>query len=729
MAYSTYTITLTDGNVLAYVTPVSVDTTSSALTLIGQADLGYGVPLNENLVHLLENFANTVPPYYVDNTTMPPTNVPIQPLYGQLWYDTTTGYLNLWDSSVSWEPVATQAWVDANFAGGSAGYATESFVEFYVSAQDFVTQTYLTDQGYLTANQTIVLSGDVSGSGSTSIVTALVPNGVTAGTYEKVIIDATGRVTIGEQLNQQDIINALGYTPASVGNGPGQTLYSYGALGTSVGTVLNYLGFESTNTNTNTLQLLETRFASGSDWTTASTRIQNITDVTSQGYIEFNPQSHPSGVGIGAANVVSLIAENTGGTNYVAINNFLNIVGKSASDPVLKFQTGTINNNNSGFTTTNTLGLISYSQTYGVIYFSANANGSNNVAILPDGSVNTIGLNGGTNGITLKTGTSNQLVYDINGNLLSKPSGSQVFSVDSGGNLTTSGTIDNQNGNWNSYISQNMNFWVNTSDGTNLGVLWFNYLDGPPYTWRMTAQPGGGGAANQFSYDANGICTVGTLYVNGNGGSQTGMENTTQTNLGFLNNGQRRIRIDGFYDFEANDGAGADEVIPGDINIFFGQGNYGDANPTNNGDRRRLCLQSDGNMVIYSLNDGMLWSADTAGSDERLKTNIKEYNDGLEFVKQLPVRTFEWKKTNKTFNDGGKTHVGFIAQELEEIEGHDAVAKHGKAEWRVVHKQAFVPHLVSAVQELATENDFLKDRVRKLEERLNMFEEILRQKL
>ena len=726
MAYNTYTITLSNGNVLTYVSPTTTDYTSSALTLIGQADLGYGVPLNENFVHLLENFADSVPPYYVDGGG---NHITIAPLVGQLWYNTSTGYLNLYDNTSTWEPIATQAWVDANFASNTSSglYATESWVEVYVSAQNFVTQTYLTAQGYLTANQTITLSGDVSGSGSTSIVTTLSPNGVMAGTYDKVIIDATGRVTTGELLNAQDIINALGYTPAAVGSGPGQTLYVYGALGTTSGTTLNYLGFQSTNSNTNTLQLLENRFANGTDWTTASTRMQNITDVTSQGYIEFNPQNHQAGTGIGAGNVMQLVAQNSGAATGVLVNQKLYVVGSSAADPLLYFQTGTINNNNSGFSAQSTLGLISYSQTFGVLYFSANSDGSNNVAILPNGSVNTIGLNGGTSGMTIKTGSSGQniLYYDPSGSLFSKPNGAQVFLVDSAGDLTTNGTITNKNGNWFSNTNGNTNFWVNTSAGTNLGVLWFDYANGAPYSWRMTAQSGGGGAANQFSYDANGLCTVGTLYVNKNGGQATGIENTTQTNFGILNNGQRRIRIDGFYDFEV--GGGTDEVIPGDINIFFGQGNYGDGNPTNNGDRRRLCMQSDGNMVIYSLNDGVLWSADTAGSDERLKTNIGEYTGGLKFINQIPVRTFQWKKDNKTFNDGSKTHVGFVAQELEEISGHDAVTKHGKNDWRVVHKQAFVPHLVAAVQELTTENDYLKERIRKLENKMNMFEEVMRQ--
>lgn len=57
---------------------------------------------------------------------------------------------------------------------------------------------------YLTANQTITLSGDVSGSGTTAITTTLASVG-TAGTYTKVTTDAKGRVTSGTTLSTADL--------------------------------------------------------------------------------------------------------------------------------------------------------------------------------------------------------------------------------------------------------------------------------------------------------------------------------------------------------------------------------------------------------------------------------------------------------------------------------------------------------------------------------------------
>lgn len=57
---------------------------------------------------------------------------------------------------------------------------------------------------YLTANQSISLNGDVSGSGTTSITTTLASVG-TAGTYTKVTTDAKGRVTAGSNITTGDL--------------------------------------------------------------------------------------------------------------------------------------------------------------------------------------------------------------------------------------------------------------------------------------------------------------------------------------------------------------------------------------------------------------------------------------------------------------------------------------------------------------------------------------------
>jgi hypothetical protein len=66
------------------------------------------------------------------------------------------------------------------------------------------TTAYVKDQAYLIGNQSISVSGDASGSGTTAITLTLASVG-TAGTYTKVTTDAKGRVTAGTTLSASDI--------------------------------------------------------------------------------------------------------------------------------------------------------------------------------------------------------------------------------------------------------------------------------------------------------------------------------------------------------------------------------------------------------------------------------------------------------------------------------------------------------------------------------------------
>ncbi|CAB4133711.1 hypothetical protein UFOVP257_433 [uncultured Caudovirales phage] len=83
-----------------------IDTANSSLTLVGKNYPGYGLFLNQNMVRLMENFANS--------------SAPTAPLPGQIWWDTSSKYLKLNVSStkgtanVKWKTIVTMA------SGGSA---------------------------------------------------------------------------------------------------------------------------------------------------------------------------------------------------------------------------------------------------------------------------------------------------------------------------------------------------------------------------------------------------------------------------------------------------------------------------------------------------------------------------------------------------------------------------------------------------------------------------------
>ena len=69
--------------------------------------------------------------------------------------------------------------------------STTGLVKFTNGVASFDTSTYLT------ANQSITVTGDATGSGTTSISLTLANSGVTSGTYKSVTVDAKGRVTAG----------------------------------------------------------------------------------------------------------------------------------------------------------------------------------------------------------------------------------------------------------------------------------------------------------------------------------------------------------------------------------------------------------------------------------------------------------------------------------------------------------------------------------------------------
>ena len=81
----TYKINKTDGNLLADIPDGQFDTASSSLTLIGKNVTNFGQVFNENLIKLLENFSSSTEPEH--------------PIKGQLWYNTSTGRLNVYDGN------------------------------------------------------------------------------------------------------------------------------------------------------------------------------------------------------------------------------------------------------------------------------------------------------------------------------------------------------------------------------------------------------------------------------------------------------------------------------------------------------------------------------------------------------------------------------------------------------------------------------------------------------
>lgn len=80
-----YNINLTNGDLLTIVEDGTADVSSTSIALIGRNFPGYGEFVNENFVHMLENFAGTT--------------APAGSIVGQLWYDTQASELKIYKTS------------------------------------------------------------------------------------------------------------------------------------------------------------------------------------------------------------------------------------------------------------------------------------------------------------------------------------------------------------------------------------------------------------------------------------------------------------------------------------------------------------------------------------------------------------------------------------------------------------------------------------------------------
>ena len=86
-----YTVNSTSGSVLTTVADGTIDTTTD-LTLIGKNYAGYGEILNEDLVKLLENFANS--------------SAPAAPIAGQLYWSTTNSLMQVY-TGTAWKTISS----------------------------------------------------------------------------------------------------------------------------------------------------------------------------------------------------------------------------------------------------------------------------------------------------------------------------------------------------------------------------------------------------------------------------------------------------------------------------------------------------------------------------------------------------------------------------------------------------------------------------------------------
>lgn len=94
-----YIVNNSRGQIVAVVGDGTINTSATNLALIGRAVTNFGDQQNENFVFLLENFANS--------------SAPLQPILGQLWYNSATDIISAYSTANNWTALASQTYVDA----------------------------------------------------------------------------------------------------------------------------------------------------------------------------------------------------------------------------------------------------------------------------------------------------------------------------------------------------------------------------------------------------------------------------------------------------------------------------------------------------------------------------------------------------------------------------------------------------------------------------------------
>jgi len=166
-----YQINKTDGTIVTNVADGQIDQDSTDLTLIGKNFSGFGEALNENFIKLLENFADTARP--------------INPLRGQLWYDTSEAKLKVYSGS-EFVPVSSATVSNARPAALGIGDLWFNNIEqqlFFFDGQKnvLIAPAFSQSQG----RSGLQVESIVDSQNQTRVITTLYTNDVLIGIFSK----------------------------------------------------------------------------------------------------------------------------------------------------------------------------------------------------------------------------------------------------------------------------------------------------------------------------------------------------------------------------------------------------------------------------------------------------------------------------------------------------------------------------------------------------------------
>ena len=204
-----YIINNSRGNVLAIIADGTVNTTATDLALVGRALTDYGTYENENYVYLLENFANST--------------APLQPILGQLWYNSTTDVISSYSTGNVFVALASQDYVQTQkISPAFTGVPTAPTASVNTSNTQIATTQFVLNQlGGGSSTSNILTSGLISAAGtvtgSSLIGTVVTASGnISGGNLLTVgLVSTTGNVTGGNILTS-GLISATGSITGSL---------------------------------------------------------------------------------------------------------------------------------------------------------------------------------------------------------------------------------------------------------------------------------------------------------------------------------------------------------------------------------------------------------------------------------------------------------------------------------------------------------------------------------
>ena len=206
-----YTINNTAGTLLKTLADGTIDTTTTDIALFGKGYAGFGERLNENLVKMLENFANT--------------SAPANKQRGQLWYDTLDNQIKVWNGN-KFKPVGSSTSSATSPTNSNTG-------DFWFDTNN--SQLYVYDG----TAWTLIGPTTVAGSGVTQVVSETIDDNV--GVNKSILRLVTNDINVA-------IVSAEEFTPGTAISGF-STIYK----GITLSTAISGNKFVGTATNAETI--------------------------------------------------------------------------------------------------------------------------------------------------------------------------------------------------------------------------------------------------------------------------------------------------------------------------------------------------------------------------------------------------------------------------------------------------------------------------------------------